>query len=233
MLELEVALGNVVADAVAGDMGHGRLVVRQVFGAAADHHAELDLPVGLGAAARDQHIVVRPAVRARRLGEDHRLRRQVHPRFLGVIGEVEADGDEVPGPCNRRADSRAGIDDREATGAFGQDCRQPPDAAAFKPSAVDFADRARYIDDGSVVLHHGRPLGTRLANSQQLHLSSPGSEGARTIPAPPTRTSPATCSYPSGAGRSLRSLGYAPFGAARGRAPPGRFAARPILCSRP
>ena len=88
--------------------------------------------------------------------------------------------------------SRAGIDDREAAGAFGQDCRQPPDAAAFEPGAVDFADRARYIDDGSVVLHHGRPLGARLANSQQLHSSSPGSEGARTIPAPPARTSPPT-----------------------------------------
>ena len=71
-------------------------------------------------------------------------------------------------------------------------------------------------------LSHGIPLNP--AHPTESHLShgiplNPGESRIRTqcsIPPPPVPLP--TCSYPSVAGRSLRSLGSAPFGARRGRA---------------
>ena len=50
-LDLEIALGDVVADAVAGDMIE-RVGLADIFGAGADDGGDLDFPVELGRAAR-------------------------------------------------------------------------------------------------------------------------------------------------------------------------------------
>src|SRR6185312_5284136 len=66
-LLLEVALGDVVADAIAGDMVE-RIGLRNVLRLAADDGSDLDLPVELGGAARLLDGIVR--ARQRGVGLD-------------------------------------------------------------------------------------------------------------------------------------------------------------------
>ena len=56
---LEIALGDVVADAIAGDMVE-RIRFRNIFGAGADDGGDLDFPVELGRTARLLDRVVGP-----------------------------------------------------------------------------------------------------------------------------------------------------------------------------
>src|SRR5580704_17565849 len=65
-LDLKFALGNIVHDAIAGDV-FVRIVSGDIPRQGADHDAELDLPVGLLRALRNDHVVIRPADRGRRL----------------------------------------------------------------------------------------------------------------------------------------------------------------------
>ena len=80
-LDLEGALADVVDHEEAGDRVARLLHRVEVAGAAADHDAELHLPVGLGGAAGDAHVVVRADERVRRLGEQDRLGRAPPGRF--------------------------------------------------------------------------------------------------------------------------------------------------------
>src|SRR5208282_1054370 len=93
-LELENTLGDVVGEAIAGDRLH-RLVLGEIARTAADDDAELAFVVELGRALRHHGVVVRPANAARRLVEDDRLLRQWHAGLGGVVGIIEADGDEI------------------------------------------------------------------------------------------------------------------------------------------
>src|SRR5262249_22247601 len=93
-LDLELPLGDVVADAIAGD-GVERVLFRQVARAAPDHDRDLALPVELGRALRDHGVVVRAAQRGRRLLEDDRLLRDRGAGLGRVVRIVEADRDEV------------------------------------------------------------------------------------------------------------------------------------------
>jgi len=57
---------------VARDV-RGRVLGRDIARAPADHHRELDLPVGLDGAAGEDEVVVRAAEGGRGLEEDDRL----------------------------------------------------------------------------------------------------------------------------------------------------------------
>ena len=57
--------------------------------------AELDLPVGPLAAARDQHLVVRADHGVGGLQEQDRLARQLGAGLGGVVGVVQPDADDL------------------------------------------------------------------------------------------------------------------------------------------
>jgi hypothetical protein len=102
-IELEIAFGEIVDRAVAGDMRQ-RIGFLDIRRALADHNAELDFPVGLHRSARDHHGIVRPLKAAHRLGEEHRLGRDVEPGFGRVVGIVEADREELACPRHGHAE---------------------------------------------------------------------------------------------------------------------------------
>src|SRR5450631_979439 len=93
-LDLEVALGNVVADAVARDVIE-RVGLADIFGAGADDGGDLDFPVELGRAARLLHGIVGAGERGIGLEEEDRLRGNRIAGLLGVVGVVQTDGDEL------------------------------------------------------------------------------------------------------------------------------------------
>ena len=90
-------------------MAAARLVlVVQVAGPPADDDAELDLPVGLGRAARDPDVVVRADQGVGRLGEQDRLVRHGLAGLGGVVAVVQPDAQDLVRPGDRGADPLAG-----------------------------------------------------------------------------------------------------------------------------
>src|SRR5579863_1086260 len=110
--DLKITLRNVVGEAIAGDCLH-RLGLGEVARAAADDDAELDFVVELGGFLRRHGVVVRPADAARRLVEDNRLFRNRHAGFGGVVGIIQADGDEIADPADARAEPRRAAHQRQ------------------------------------------------------------------------------------------------------------------------
>ena len=108
-LQLERALGNVVDDAIAGDMRQ-RVFLGDVAAGRADDDAELDLPVGLFRPARDLDIVVRTLDRAGPFAEHDRLGGERHVALGGVVRIVQADADELAGARDARPDPRGAFD---------------------------------------------------------------------------------------------------------------------------
>ncbi len=143
MLELEGALGDIVHDAVAGDIIQ-RLGFRDVFRGLADDDAELDFPIGLLRAARDQHIVIRTANGRRGLHEDDRLRRNGHAAFGSVVGIVEADADELAGAGNAGAET-AGLKFRQARRIERRDAGKAFGEIAAPPISETWAERSRSL----------------------------------------------------------------------------------------
>jgi hypothetical protein len=92
-LLLEIALGDVVADAIAGDMIE-RVGLADIFGAAADDGGDFDLPVEFLGFARLLDLVVGAAEGGVGLQEEDRLGRNLRAGFLGMVDIVQADGDE-------------------------------------------------------------------------------------------------------------------------------------------
>src|SRR5438270_911808 len=99
--ELKIARARVVDDRVAPDVVE-RGVARHVARRAADHDAELHLPVELAAAARAQDRIARADDRGAPFGEDRRLLRDRLARLERMIPVVEADADELAGVADRR-----------------------------------------------------------------------------------------------------------------------------------
>ena len=90
-----------------------RVLLLDVLGAGADDHAQFHLPVRLLGLGRDGHVVIGPGKAAHLLGEDHRLRRHLQARFRGVVGIVEADGDELLRIGDAGADARVAAHQRQ------------------------------------------------------------------------------------------------------------------------
>lgn len=106
-LELEGALGDVVADRVPRDVGQRVIVTVEISSRTADHHSKLDLVVGLGARWRDGDGIVRAVQRVRRLHEQDRL---VGDRLAGLCGVpsiVQADTHDLSGVGDGRTDAKA------------------------------------------------------------------------------------------------------------------------------
>ena len=94
-LDLEVALGNVVADGVAGDVVQC-IRLGDVFGATADDGGDFDFPVELGRAARLLDGVVGAGEGGVGFQEEDRLGRNRISGLLGMVDIVQPDGDELP-----------------------------------------------------------------------------------------------------------------------------------------
>ena len=106
-LELKLALGHVVGEAVAGDVVH-----RVVFRRYTRRCLPMTMPSSTSQSVfceslRNDDVVVRTDDAVRRLVEQDRLGRDWHVRFGGVIGVVEADRDEIAGLADAGADARA------------------------------------------------------------------------------------------------------------------------------
>src|SRR3954468_16777645 len=168
---LERALGNVVHDAIAGDVIE-RIGFRDIFGLAPDHHAELHFPVELGRILRLDDVVARTVDAGGRLHEDDRLRRDGEPGFLGMVGVVQADSDEFADPYVRHAQARAAIHERQR---FRLDLGQHLQAAwrdFLRPDAVDDLRKVAYP---TVLVDETGLLVARLAVTAQLHIVIPPS----------------------------------------------------------
>ena len=164
-LDLELALGHVVADGVAGDMGQ-RLGFVDVAAALADDDGKLDLPVGLLRIARDHEVVIRAAEAARRLVEDDRLLRDRRAGLLGVVDVVQADGDEIADRGDRRSDARAPGDLRQA---LRIDLLDLGNRARAQRRLVDIGKNAGEVADPAVLVEEAGLLAALGSVAQQFH----------------------------------------------------------------
>src|SRR6516162_9537297 len=111
-LDLEHALRHVVRQAIAGD-DIQCLVFGQVAGALANDDGELDLPVELARLLWNDRVVVGPADAGRHLVEDDRLFRSRRAGLRGVVGIVEADGDEIADAAHAGAQPHLAANERQ------------------------------------------------------------------------------------------------------------------------
>src|SRR5690606_17477462 len=167
-LELELALRHVVDHAVARDVVE-RIGLLDVFRPPADHHAELDLPVGLCRSARDLHVVVRAADRARRLEEQDRFGRHRHAALGRMVGIVQPDAHDLADRRDARTEPLAG-------GDLGQRAQVEPrelrEALRGQLPEVDVAHLARQVADPAVGIDDARLLPTGGAMTKQFHYDS-------------------------------------------------------------
>ena len=157
-MELELALADVVADAVAGDVVEGIGLVH-ILARRADDGGEFDLVVGFLGTAGDDDRIVGTADRARGLHEQHGLGRHVEPRLRRMIGIVEADGHDLADAGHGWTQPRASVDPGQRGGIE----RLKP-CHAFREQdiardVVDFpgkiADAAIRIDQAGFFLSRG------------------------------------------------------------------------------
>ena len=140
-LHLVFALGDVVDDAIAGDVLPGVLDVDVARGRA-DDDAELDLVIGLLRALGDDHVVIGAADAAGRLHEEDRLRWDRHAGLLRVQPVVEPDRDDFRHRADARPEPRRAGNQRQAwrdrAGAGGRARRaRGPRRRCRAPSRTD------------------------------------------------------------------------------------------------
>ncbi|MNV74825.1 hypothetical protein D3C71_1680770 [compost metagenome] len=147
--------------------GLGLLDIRRGL---ADHHPELDFPVGLDRAARNAHIVVRSHDGRSPLVEHHRLLRNRHVRFRGVVGVVQAYADKLADAADAGAQARLALDARQC----GQVQRlELLPGRAGQEGAIDVGGQAGEIADMALLVQDSGLLLTRGSVAQQLHITSP------------------------------------------------------------
>ena len=169
-LDLEVALGHVVGDRVAGDVRQGIGVVREVASGRADDDGEFDLVIGRRTRRWDPHVVVGADHRVRSLHEQHRFGRDVGVRLGGVGRVVEPDAHDLAGAGYGWADADAVEGhDRQSAGSDGRsDLRQSADRRG-----VEIGDDPRQVERLAGRENGDRTLPAGLADPSQLHVRIP------------------------------------------------------------
>src|SRR5947209_10202605 len=104
-LDLKVALGYVIADAISGNVFQ-RVSLGYVFGGAADNGGDFDFPVELGRAAWLFDRIVWPAERGVRLEEEDRFGRELVAGLLGVVAIIQSDGNDFGNAGDQSATPR-------------------------------------------------------------------------------------------------------------------------------
>src|SRR5205085_4945056 len=158
-------------DAVARDVAERGFLV-DIARRGADHDAELDLPVELGRVARLDDVVARAVDAGRRLHEDDRLRGNRQAGFLGVVGVVEADGDELADADIGHAEARRAVHERQRLGLEARQHLQAARRDLVRPAVVD---DLREIAQLAVAVDHAGLLVARLAIPAELHIVIPPS----------------------------------------------------------
>src|SRR6185312_16907408 len=97
--ELEFALGDVVDQAIAGDVIQ-RLGLPDIRRLLADDETQLDFPIQLGGILGFDDLVVGAAKATGSLHEEDRFGGQRHVGLRRMIGEVEANADELAGAAD-------------------------------------------------------------------------------------------------------------------------------------
>ncbi|MCY1222402.1 hypothetical protein D9M72_344920 [compost metagenome] len=142
-----------------------RLFARDIARDGADHHTELDLPVGLRRAERQHHVVVRAVQRAVGLQEHDRLGRQRHAGLGGVIGIVQANRHDLADTRPGHAEARA-LDHRQRRHVH---LRQPRQRRGRQLARADLAHHGAQVAHAAVCIDHARALGAGIAYSNQFH----------------------------------------------------------------
>ena len=164
-LDLEVALGHVVRQEIAGDRRLG-IFLGQITRALADNDADLDFPVELERILRDDGVVVGADDAALRLVEDDRLFRHRHAGFGGVVRIVQADGDEVTDIADAGAEPRLAGDRLHALQIGLLDLGE---AAGGEHGAVDVLHDARQVADFAIVADDTGLFAAGRAVTDELH----------------------------------------------------------------
>ena len=169
-LHLERALGDVVHQRPACDVVTGLLESVEVAGALADDDAELDLPVGLGGAAGDAHVVVRADQGVRGFGEQDGLGRDGLAGLGGVVGVVQPHADDLVRAVDRCAQALAGEGfDLAALQPLRDDRADLGQATGAEECLVEVADDVGEVDVAVAVDQHGGLLGAGRADTDELH----------------------------------------------------------------
>src|SRR5450830_937694 len=101
-LALVLALADVIDGAVASDKVE-RGFLRHVTGARADHHTEFDFPIGLERTFGQHDRVIGSLDASGGFHEYNRLFRNRQPGLGGMVGVVQADGNELAHTADRTA----------------------------------------------------------------------------------------------------------------------------------
>src|SRR6266699_3040958 len=154
-LDLKVALGDVVADAIAGDVIK-RIGLGDIFGAGPDDGGDLDFPVELGRAARLLNLVVGAAQRRVGLQEEDRFCGNRISGLLGMVDIVQANSDEFRDAGDGSAEPRLAIDGGKLggieAGEFGQRGRRIGLAIEVLHMIRQIAQLTRFIDQAGLFL---------------------------------------------------------------------------------
>ena len=99
--ELEASLGDIVDNAISGDMPHGRCLIH-ILGPASDNDAQFNLPIGPDGVARNFDRVVWTVDSRGGFHEYDRLIRNRHAGLGGMIGVVETNANKLAHTADRR-----------------------------------------------------------------------------------------------------------------------------------
>src|SRR5271156_4484268 len=158
-LKLKSALGEIVDHAVSSHIGK-RVFLGKILRLLSNHHAEFNLPVGFGRAARDDHVIVGAADSRGGLHKQDGLRRDCHARLSGVIGVVQADADKLSYIADTRAEAGCSGDKRK-TGWI--ESTQPVERLGRQEFSRNVGENLRQITDRSVGVNYAGPFLSGLA----------------------------------------------------------------------
>ena len=167
VLDLELALGDVVGDAVARDMIQ-RVRLRHVLGGLADDDTQFDLPVGLHRTARDDDVVVRADDGGACLHEDHGLAGYRVAGLRRMVGIVQADADELARARDAGAETRVAVHDRQAAHIDPVEDRK-----VGQQGRIDVCYMRREVTQLPLAVEDAWLLDARLSVSCQFHGASP------------------------------------------------------------
>ncbi len=163
--ELVFALGDVVGDAVAGDVLE-RALDGNVPRDRTDDDRQFDFPVGLERARRQQDRVARTADAGGGLHEEDRFARDRHAGFPGVVAVVEADADDLADAGERHAEARIAFHARQR---FRRDAAQAVQPLRRECRLVDGLDGRRQVAQLALAVDEAGLFAAIRAIAYELH----------------------------------------------------------------
>ncbi len=146
-----------------------RVLLVDVAGARTDDEGDLHLPVHAVTIARVHDVIVGTDDAVAELVEKDRLGRDLLPRLLGVVGVVEADGDESARAGDGSAEAHAGGCHRQA---LRIDATQLAEDGRRQIIAGEVAYMRGQIADGATAVDKAGLLRARVAKTHKLHGSA-------------------------------------------------------------